>query len=46
MIKPGAGSQGRDHADRQANAPVKDQRDAGQQKEFQMYWLSNWLTGI
>jgi hypothetical protein len=32
MIKPGARSQGRHHADRQANAPVKDQRDAGQQK--------------
>ncbi len=32
MIKPGAGSQGRNHADRQADAPVKDQRDAGQQK--------------
>ena len=32
MIKPGARAQGRNHAHRQADAPVKDQRDAGQQK--------------
>ncbi len=47
MIKPGARAQGRNHAHRQADAPVKDQRDAvPAEKEFQMYWLSNWLTGI